>query len=311
MKSVVFFGTPRIASMCLQALIDCKINVVAVVTQPDKPIGRKQEIIYSEVKQLAIKHNIPCFQPENLMDIYQQLQELNPSLILTCAYGKKIPNEILAIPELRCLNVHPSLLPKYRGASPIQSAIINGDKQTGLSIMYMVEKMDAGDVLIQKSLDISSRETYSSLYDKFEELAYETIKENIHKILKQEFEPIVQDELKVSFCKTIKSEDELIDWNKSASEIDCLIRGLYDKPIAHTIYEGLSIKIYEAIIEQDCPKSNPGEITKINKDGIYVSTTNGSIVLKTIQLPSKKPLQVSQLINGNHPFRINSKFTSK
>ncbi len=307
-NKIIFFGTPKIAAICLQALLDSNVNVVAIVTKPDKPIGRKHQVVFSEVKQLAIKHNIKLFQPENLNDIYLDIKELNPDLIFTCAYGKIIPNNILEIPKLKCVNVHPSLLPKLRGATPIQSAIINNEKQTGVTFMYMVDKLDAGDILFQESIAIQQNETYRSLYDKLTELSSKMVKQNISKILSNDIHPIKQDDSLATFCKTIKREDEKIDWYKSSIKIECLIRGLYDAPIAYTSYNNLLVKVYEASVDNSISPTTPGEILKIDKTGIYVSSKDGCIVLKTIQLPGKNKIAVSQMVNGNHPFKLNARF---
>lgn len=308
-KSVIFFGTPKIAATCLQALLDSRVNVIAVVTKPDRPVGRKHQIIFSEVKQLAIKNNLKLFQPEDLDDIYEQIKELNPDLIFSCAYGKIIPNNILSIPKLKCVNVHPSLLPKYRGATPIQSVIINNEKETGVSFMYMVEKLDAGDILFQEKISIDENETSSSLFIKAEKLSYDMICKHIHQILENRISPIQQNDSLATFCKTIKREDEKIDWSKSSKEIECLVRGLCDTPAAYTSYDNQLIKVYEVKINNSLKGNFPGEIIKVDKDGICVSTSDGSILLKVIKLSGQaNKVNVSNLLNGNHPFKIGKKF---
>ncbi|MDE6477337.1 MAG: methionyl-tRNA formyltransferase [Mycoplasmoidaceae bacterium] len=210
-QSVIFFGTPKIAATCLQALLDSKVNVVAVVTKPDRPVGRKHQIIFSEVKQLAIRNNLTLFQPENLNDIYEQIKQLNPDLIFSCAYGKIIPNNILSIPRLKCINVHPSLLPKYRGATPIQSAIINNEKETGVSFMYMVDKLDAGDILFQEVIPIDEKQTACSLFHIIENKCYEMIRKNINDILENKITSTPQNDLEATYCTVISKEDEKIE----------------------------------------------------------------------------------------------------
>nr|QIQ09933.1 methionyl-tRNA formyltransferase [uncultured Mycoplasmataceae bacterium] len=305
-KSIVFIGTPQIAADCLQALIDVNANIVAVVTRSDKPSGRNNKIIYSPVKELALKNNLKLFQPEHLSDIYEELKWMNIDLIFTCAYGKIIPNSILELPRYKSVNVHPSLLPKYRGASPIQSALINGENKTGVSFIYVTDKLDAGDILFQEEITIDASDNYLSLYDKLSQLSVKMIKNNFDKL----FNPsnvIKQNDTKATFCKIISHEDEKIDWTKDALSINNLLRGLYDKPAAFTTYENLNVKIYKSeVVEQTT--TSPGKIVKIDKQGILVETGKNCLLLKEIQLPGKKRMQVSQLINGNHIFKTLSFF---
>lgn len=300
-KSIVFIGTPQIAADCLQALIDVNANIAAVITRSDKPSGRNNKIVYSPVKELALKNNFKLFQPEHLSDIYDELKSMNIDLIFTCAYGKIIPNSILELPKHRSVNVHPSLLPKYRGASPIQSALINGENKTGVSFIYVTDKLDAGDILFQEEIAIDDSDNYLSLYDKLSQLSVKMIKNNFHKL----FNPthvIKQDDTKAIFCRTISHEDEKIDWTKDALSINNLLRGLYDKPGAFSTYENLNIKIYKSeVVEQTT--TSPGKIVKIDKQGILVETGKNCLLLKEIQLPGKKRMQVSQLVNGNHIFK--------
>lgn len=300
-KSVVFIGTPQIAADCLQALIDVNANIVAVITRSDKPSGRNNKIIYSPVKELALKNNLKLFQPEHLSDIYEEFKSMNIDLIFTCAYGKIIPNSILELPKYKSVNVHPSLLPKYRGASPIQSALINGENKTGVSFIYVTDKLDAGDILFQEEIKIDASDNYLSLYDKLSQLSVKMIKNNFDKL----FNPsnvIKQDDTKAIFCRTISHEDEKIDWTKDAFSINNLLRGLYDKPAAFTTYENLNVKIYKSeVVEQTT--TSPGKIVMIDKQGILVETGKNCLLLKEIQLPGKKRMQVSQLINGNHIFK--------
>ncbi len=300
-KSIVFIGTPQIAADCLQALIDVNANIVAVITRSDKPSGRNNKIVYSPVKELAIKNNLKLFQPEHLSSIYEELKQMNIDLIFTCAYGKIIPNSILELPKYKSINVHPSLLPKYRGASPIQSALINGENKTGVSFIYVTDKLDAGDILFQEEITINDSDNYLTLYDKLSQLSAVMIKNNFNKL----FNPsnvIKQDNSNATFCRTISHEDEKINWTKDAFSINNLLRGLYDKPAAYTIYENLNIKIYKSeVVEQTA--TSPGKIIKIDKHGILVETGKNCLLLKEIQLPGKKRIEISQLINGNHIFK--------
>jgi methionyl-tRNA formyltransferase len=209
-KTVIFFGTPKIASLCLQSILDSNVTVLAVVTKIDKPTGRKHEIVFNEVKQLAIKNNIRVFQPNKLSEIYNELNQLKPDLILTCAYGKILSSDILSIPQFGCVNVHASLLPRWRGASPIQHAILNNDKQTGISLMYMVKELDAGDIIIQKPIQIDPKETYTSLYNKLSNLSYELLKQNIDSLFSKNIKTIKQNIKEVTYAKILNYQDEHI-----------------------------------------------------------------------------------------------------
>lgn len=304
---VVFFGTPQIAARCLQALLDSNVNVAAVVTKVDKPIGRKQIIIDNEVKQLAKQHNIKVLQPNKLLEIYDELMQIKPDLIVVCAFGKIIPEKILNIPQFHCVNIHTSLLPRWRGGAPIHHAIINRDATTGVTLMYMTPSLDAGDIIFQQPIEIANNETYRSLYDKLANLAYEVLKEKHHMLFSTSTVKKSQDESLVTIAKNISREDEKINWYKPAIDIDALIRGLYDQPIAYSSYQDMDVKIYEAQISHE-QTTQPGEIVNIDKDGIYVSTKEEVIKITKLQLPSKKPMLVKDLINGNHPFKLNTYF---
>jgi len=210
-NKILFFGTPAIAASVLQALIDNKKNLIGVVTKPDKPIGRKQEILFNPVKQLAIKNNIPVFQPNKLIEFTNEINLLKPDLILTCAYGKIIPSSILQVPQFHCINVHASLLPKYRGGAPIHYALLNGEKQTGISLMFMEPSLDTGDIIYQESIKISEDETYQTLYQKLSSLAYKVISEKIDNLFNPNLLAIKQDDSKVTYSYNITRNDELIN----------------------------------------------------------------------------------------------------
>lgn len=308
-NKIIFFGTPKIAAVCLEAILNRNdVQILAVVCQPDKPIGRKHQIIFSPVKALAIQKNIPILQEAKISILYDKIKDLNPDLIFTCAFGQFIPDNILSIPKYHCINLHASILPKLRGGAPIHWAIIKHEKVTGFSLIYMTKKMDAGNIIKQYTLTISNNETYSSLYDKLCLLAQQIIKNDFSLLFSNQIPSFPQDEKKVTFGCNITRDDEKINWNDTAINIDALIRGLYAKPCAYTTYANQIIKIHQASIINITNTSLPGTILAINKNGLQVSTRDKIINLTVIQITGKRPCHVNQLINGKHIFEIGQKF---
>ena len=303
-KKILFFGTDDVSSIALEALITSNAEIVGVVTKPDKPSGRKKEIIFSPIKEIAIKNNFKLFQPEKLNLSVDEILATKPNMILVCSYGKIIPKQIIDYPEYKCLNVHPSLLPKYRGASPIESTILNCDKITGVSFMIMSPKLDAGDIIEQIKIKIDNNETGKSLREKVKKTIYEYLTNNLDRLFDKNIKLKTQDESKVVFVNQISKEDERINWNMQAKYIDAKIRALYDKRIAYTFINNLSTKIYAAIIDYslNTTKYPCGKIIDINESGIYVATKDNAICIKQIQLPGKKPVYLKQIINGHLPF---------
>ncbi len=306
---VIFMGTPKIAAVCLAAILNLSnVEVIAVVCQPDRPTGRKQILTSCEVKTLAQKHNIKVLQADKVGELFEQIKDLNPDLIFTCAFGQFVPSSILNLPKYKCVNLHASLLPKLRGGAPIQWAIINQEKQTGFSLMYMNPKMDAGNIIKQYQIDIASNETYTSLYDKLCNLAKDVISKDFNMLFDENLSSYPQEENKVTFGLNIQREDEKIDWNKKNDQVDALIRGLYDKPIAFTTYEDQIVKIYKAIKVESFANAIPGSIVSIDNDGIVVQTSFNAIKILELQLSGKKPCSVKQMLNGNHPFKVGHRF---
>lgn len=306
---VIFMGTPKIAAVCLAAILEHKnVEVVAVACQPDKPTGRHKEIIFSPVKQLAIDHNIKVLQDEKISNLFEQIKELKPDLIFTCAFGQFIPSKILDLPTYKCVNLHASLLPKLRGGAPIQWAIINQEKTTGFSLMYMDKKMDAGNIIKQYSCNIDPQETYASLYDKLCVLAGEIISKDFMMLFDKSLKSLPQDESKVTFGYNITRENEKIDWKKSNLEVDALIRGLYNNPIAYTTFDGQIIKIHKAIPVECYANAVPGSIVQLTNKAMIVACGKNGIKLEIIQMAGKKPLLISQIVNGNHPFKVGKMF---
>lgn len=308
-NKVIFMGTPKIAAVCLAAILEQKdYEVVAVVCQPDKPIGRHKEIIFSPVKQLAIDHNIKVLQDVKVSNLYEQIKALQPDLIFTCAFGQFIPSNILDIPQYKCVNLHASLLPKLRGGAPIQWAIINQDKQTGFTLMYMDKKMDAGNMIKQYPINIDPQETYASLYDKLCVLAGDVISKDFRILFDKNLQSTAQDESKATFGYNITRENEKIDWNKTNLEVDALIRGLYNIPIAYTTFDNQIIKIHKATPIEGYAPSKPGTIIQLTNQSMIVACGKGSIKLELIQMAGKKPLLINQIVNGNHPFKVGKQF---
>lgn len=308
-NKVIFMGTPKIAAVCLAAILEQKdVEVVAVVCQPDKPTGRHKEIVFSPVKQLALEHNIKVLQDAKVSNLYEQIKALQPDLIFTCAFGQFIPSNILEVPKYKCVNLHASLLPKLRGGAPIQWSIINQDKTTGFSLMFMDKKMDAGNVIKQYSINIDPQETYASLYDKLCVLAGDVIAKDFHILFDKNISSTKQDESKVTFGYNITREDEKINWSKTNLEVDALIRGLYNVPIAYTTFDNQIIKIHKAIPVDIYKQAQPGEIVQLTNQAIVVACGKGAMKLELIQLAGKKPLLINQIVNGNHPFKVGKLF---
>ncbi|MCF0217554.1 MAG: methionyl-tRNA formyltransferase [Malacoplasma sp.] len=304
-KKIVFMGTPLIATYALNALIDANYDVAAVVCQPDKPIGRKKEIIYSPVKQLALAKNIPIFQPQKIIEIKQELVALQPFVFITCAFGQFLPNSILEIPQFGCVNVHTSLLPKYRGGAPVHWAIINGDKQTGVCLTKMVKKMDAGGVYCYKTVDILENETTSSLFCKMNNVVYDLVLNELPKVLENVYLPIPQNESEVSFAYNITKENEHIDFFQPSFHVKNLIKGLSDIPGGFCVWNNQTIKLFNCEILLNKSNCYPGTIVCISKNGIEIATLDFNILVKEIQFESKKRAFVSDLINGNLKIKIN------
>lgn len=294
---VVFMGTPTFSVPILQSLIE-KTNVVLVVSQPDREKNRKGELLPTPIKELANKYNIDVFQPSNIKKEYQKIIEYNPDIIITCAYGQIIPETLLNYPKYGCINVHGSLLPKLRGGAPIHHAIINGDKTTGITIMYMDKKMDSGDIINQKEIPILDTDNLDSLYKKMSILGRDLLISTLPSIINGTNKRIKQDENEASFGLNITKEEEKIDFTKSSLEIHNLIRGLSSIPGAYCMLNGKRLKIYGSNMTNIPSLNNPGKIEKIDKTGIYINTVDNIIIFNDIKLEGKKRCLVKDFING-------------
>ena len=295
-KKVIFMGTPEFAVPILQMLIE-NTEVLLVVTQPDKEVGRKKEKKFSPIKELAIKNNIETFQPIKIKEDYKYILEKNPDIIITCAYGQIIPNELIETPKYGAINVHASLLPKLRGGAPIHHAIIDGYKKTGITIMYMSSKMDAGDIISQKETIINEKENVGTLHDKLSKIGTELLKETLPLIFEQKNERIKQNEEEVTFGYNITREEEKIDFNKTAEQVYNQIRGLNPFPLAYAILNEEETKIIEANINERTI-GKVGEITEITKNSIIVKCKDKSIEITKIKPFGKRIMEVKDYLNG-------------
>ena len=297
---IVFMGTPDFSVNVLNGLIE-NYDVSLVVTQPDKMVGRKKELKPTPVKVVALNNNIEVFQPVNIKEDYQRIVDMQPDMIVTCAYGQIIPKVLLDLPKYGCINVHASLLPKLRGGSPIHHAIIDGYDKSGVTIMYMVEKMDAGDIISVKETPISDDDNLETLHDRLSIIGTELLLETIPKIVAGEINPIKQDESQVTYAWNIKREEELLDFNDGKRNIFNKIRGLSPIPGTFTYLDNKILKIYSASYSDKIysDKEN-GEIVNIYKDGIGVKVSDGEIIIKEIQLEGKKKMKVSDYLNGTN-----------
>lgn len=295
---IVYMGTPEFSRTVLEGLIK-NYNVRAVVTQPDKPVGRNGELKMSPVKECANEHTILVLQPVSIKKQYEEVLAFQPDMIITCAYGQFIPKELLEIPKYGCINVHASLLPKLRGGAPIQRAILDGYSKTGITIMYMDERMDAGDIITQREIPILDDDTASSLHDKLSILGRDLLLDTLPSIIDGTNSRTVQDESKVTFGYNIKREDEKIDFSKTMRQVYNKIRGLYDFPGAYALLDGKIVKIWK------CRETDNiftglmnGTITEIYDDGFGIKVGSGEIVVTELQLEGKKRVSGKDFVNG-------------
>ena len=297
-KTVIFMGTPEFSVPILKKLIE-ETNVIAVVTQPDKTVGRKNELVFSPIKKEALAHNIQVFQPLKIRKEYDEIIALNPDIIITCAYGQIVPTEILNCPKYGCINVHASLLPKLRGGAPIHHAIIDGYEKTGITIMYMNEKMDECDIINQVETIIAYSDTTEKLHDRLSLLGKDLLIETLPSIFAGQNPRIAQNHAEATYGYNISREDEQIDFHKTRREIFNQVRGLNSWPVAYTMLDDKRIKVWEVEIGcENHSKLISGSIINLYKDGIGVKANDGEIILKVIQPEGKGKMSVSSYLNG-------------
>ncbi|PTJ89964.1 methionyl-tRNA formyltransferase [Staphylococcus simulans] len=299
MSRIIFMGTPDFSTKVLEMLI-AKEDVIAVVTQPDRPVGRKRVMTPPPVKEVALQNGIEVYQPEKISqsEDLQTLFDLKPDLIVTAAFGQILPKALLDAPRLGAINVHASLLPKYRGGAPIHQAIIDGEKETGVTIMYMAPKLDAGDIISQQAIDIEANDDVGSMHDKLSFLGTDLLAKTLPDIINGTNERIEQNEEEATFASNISREDERIDWSKSAQDIYNHIRGLSPWPVAYTKLDDKNMKLYQAHIVEG-KEGKPGEIIETTKKAIIVGTgSSDAIALTDIQLSGKKRMPTANFLSG-------------
>ena len=310
---IIFFGSPEFAIPSFKALIETKEDeVIGVVTQPDRPKGRGRKLTPPPIKIIAQQYNLPVYQPETVKDdnFINLVKTLAPDLLVVVAFGQILPKALLSIPPHGAINVHPSLLPKYRGAAPIQWAIINGETITGVSIVRITPRLDSGDILLQKAVPIGPEETAGELHDVLAKLGAELLLEAIRGLKKSTLTSIPQDERLASYAPKLKKEDGLIDWAASAKKIACLIRGLDPVPGAYTYLDGKLLKLFRPKAIPFTPKDTlPGTIIEAKPEGIQIVTGEGILLVKEIQLEGRKRLPVSEFIKG-YPKLVGKKLGS-
>lgn len=303
---IVFMGTPDFAVGALQAIIEAGHQVSAVVTQPDKPRGRGKELQMTPVKACAADHNIPVFQPVKIKEpeAVEILRGYDADIFVVAAFGQILSEEILSMPKYGCVNIHASLLPKYRGAGPIQWAVINGEKKTGITIMQMEKGLDTGDMLLQKEVEIDPKETGDSLHDKLAAAGAELIVEALPKIEAGQLTPRKQNDAESCYAKMLQKSMGRIDWNMTADKLDCLIRGLISWPGASTTFRGKNLKIWEQepAAEGDfsvqISASAPGTVVSVEKEAFYVQTGEGALKVLSVQIEGKKRMDVKDFLLG-------------
>lgn len=300
MTKLIFMGTPQFSVPILTMLQEEGCDILAVVTQPDRPVGRKRVLTPPPVKEEAVRLGLPVIQPEKLKGSaeLQQIMDLQPDLIITAAFGQLLPKELLDAPRMGCINVHASLLPKYRGGAPIHQAVMDGEKETGVTIMYMAEKLDAGDIISQVTVPIEEDDHTGSMFDKLSEAGRELLKVTLPSIVAGTNERTVQDEEQVTFAKNISREQERIDWNQSARSIYNQVRGLHPWPVAYTTFGGEQVKIWWGSVEDESSKGTPGAITELKKDRILVATGDGTFAITELQPSGKKRMDAAGFLNG-------------
>ena len=297
---VVFMGTPDFAVGSLEAVINKGHEVVAVITQPDKPKGRSGELQMSPVKEAALKHDIPVYQPVKVREpeFVEILKELAPDVIAVVAFGQLLPKAILDLPKYGCVNVHASLLPKYRGAAPIQWAVIDGEKVTGVATQLMNEGLDTGDILMVQEYELDSKETGGSLFERLESIGAKLLADTLDGLLNGTITPLPQ-QGESTYAAKLDKTTGIIDFNKTAVEIERLVRGLNPWPSAYTKLNGKTLKIWDVDIDdRDCSEFAPGTIYNVDKQNIYISTGKGGIIVRQLQLEGKKRMDTESFLRG-------------
>ncbi|WP_049538301.1 methionyl-tRNA formyltransferase [Vibrio harveyi] len=297
---IVFAGTPDFAARHLAALLSSEHEVIAVYTQPDRPAGRGKKLTASPVKTIALEHDIPVYQPENFKsdEAKQELADLNADIMVVVAYGLLLPQVVLDTPKLGCINVHGSILPRWRGAAPIQRSIWAGDAETGVTIMQMDIGLDTGDMLKIATLPIEASDTSASMYEKLAGLGPDALIDCLADIATGKAEPVKQDDKLANYAKKLSKEEARIDWNDDAAHIERCVRAFNPWPMSHFEAAENSIKVWESRVADQTSDKPAGTILQADKTGIYVATGNGVLVLEQLQVPGKKAMSVQDILNS-------------
>ncbi|WP_203332590.1 methionyl-tRNA formyltransferase [Planococcus beigongshangi] len=300
MTRIVFMGTPAFSVPILRMLVNEGYDVISVVTQPDRPVGRKKVLTPTPVKEEALRLGLPVYQPQKLKnpEELQSVLDLNADLVVTAAFGQILPSEILETPKLGAINVHASLLPAYRGGAPIHQAIIDGQKETGVTIMYMVDRLDAGDIISQTTVPIEKEDHTGSMFDKLSTAGMELLKETLPSIINGTNERIPQDESQVTFARNISREQERLDWNRSAEDLYNQVRGLHPWPVAYTSFKNGNMKIWWSEAVEGSATGRPGEVIRLTDDAIHVQTGNGILAITELQPAGKKRMTAKEYLTG-------------
>ena len=303
---IVYMGTPDFAAVSLKKLIDEKFDVVGVFTQPDKPKGRGMKLVPCETKMIALEHGLPVCQPEKLRDgtAFEILKELQPDILVVVAYGRLLPNDILELPKYGAINVHGSLLPKYRGSAPIQRAVLNGDRVTGVSTMYLAEEMDAGDVIYTAETEIGEFETSAQLFDRLADMGAELLVRTLKDIESGTAPRTPQNHSEASFAPPLQKSECPIEWSNTSRQIIKHICGMQTWPVATAVIDGVEFKIHAAAYTENRTTKAPGEIVSAGKQGIEIACGNGETVMITeLQAAGKKRMKASDYLLG-HPIKV-------
>lgn len=300
MTKIIFMGTPAFSAPILRMLVEQGYEVAAVVTQPDRPVGRKKILTPTPVKEEALRLGLPVLQPEKLKnpDELQQVLNLSPDLIITAAFGQILPTELLESPPLGAINVHASLLPDYRGGAPIHQAIMDGRDETGVTIMYMVDKLDAGDIISQVTVPIQKDDHTGGMFDKLSVAGTELLKETLPSIINGTNKRIPQDDSKVTYARNISRAQERIDWNRTAQEIYNQVRGLHPWPVAYTSFNNDNMKIWWSEVADATATGNPGEVVALAEDAVHVQTGKGILAIRELQPAGKKRMTAKDYLTG-------------
>ena len=299
---ILFMGTPEFAAASLSRLYEDGHDICGVFTQPDKPVNRGMKLSAPPVKKLAMSHGTPVFQPEKLRnsDAFNVIKELNPALIVVVAYGKILPREILEYPAYGCINVHGSLLPRYRGAAPIQWAVLNGDKKTGVTTMYLAPEMDTGDIIDTMETEIGDDETSDELFERLMKMGAELLSETVKKIENGTAKCVAQNHDLATYTTMLTKEMSPIDWKRSASEIKNQVRGLQSWPCATAVIHGKRYKIHKVIITGEHTDKAPGSVVSADKHGLKIACGNGEVLeIAEIQSEGKKRMSAVDMLRGN------------